>query len=77
MYRVDAVFSGHEYVYDKELHDGTHYIITALAGEYPFFPEDEDGFYHYIRIDVKADRLIYNAIGIEGDLRNREEIFFY
>ncbi|MGZ5486723.1 MAG: metallophosphoesterase family protein, partial [Nitrososphaeraceae archaeon] len=34
-YKVDCVFSGHEHLYNKQFHDGTTYIITALSGEYP------------------------------------------
>ncbi|MFC2145711.1 metallophosphoesterase family protein [Actinomycetota bacterium] len=75
-YKVDGVFSGHEHVYNKEFHNGTTYSIIALSGEYPFFPEEEGGFYHYVRVDVKSDSWVFNVIGINGDLRYKEEIDF-
>ena len=73
-YKVDGVFSGHEHVYNKELHDGTTYVVSALSGEYPFFPEEEGGFYHYLRVSIKSDSWMFNVIGIDGDIRYQEEI---
>ncbi|MCJ7688461.1 MAG: metallophosphoesterase [Clostridiaceae bacterium] len=75
-YKVDGVFSGHEHVYNKEFHDGTTYIVTALAGEYPYSSEEEGGFYHYIRVDIKTGSWVFNVIGINEDLRYHEEIVF-
>ncbi|MBN1298323.1 MAG: metallophosphoesterase, partial [Actinobacteria bacterium] len=75
-YKVDAVFSGHEHLYNKQYHDGTTFVITALSGEYPFVPEDEGGFYHYIKIDVKHSSWIFNVIDSNGCLYTREEIAF-
>lgn len=71
---VDAVFSGHEHLYNKEVHGGTHYVITALSGEYPFYPEEEGGFYHYVSIDVGRDSWTYNVIGSDGKLMYEEVI---
>jgi hypothetical protein len=74
--RVDAVFSGHEHVYHKEVHSGTHYVITALSGEYPYVPDEEGGFYHYVRVDIGEEGWLYTVIDIEEKLRYQEEISF-
>jgi hypothetical protein len=74
--RVDAVFSGHEHIYHKEVRGGTHYIITALSGEYPFVPEEEGGFYHYVRVDMGKEGWLYTVIDIDGEIRCQEEIGF-
>ncbi len=73
---VDAVFSGHEHVYHKEVHSGTHYVITALSGEYPFFPEEEGGFYHYVRVDIGKESWLYTVIDINGEIRHQESAVF-
>ncbi len=75
-YKVDGVFSGHEHLYDKQFHDGTTYIITALSGEYPFVPEDEGGIYHFLKIDVKERSWTLNVIDNNGDFYYQEEITF-
>jgi len=75
-YKVDAVFSGHEHLYDLQSHDGTKYIITALSGEYPFVPREEGGFYHFVRVDVKRESWIFNVIESDGSLYYQEEITF-
>jgi 3',5'-cyclic AMP phosphodiesterase CpdA len=74
--RVDAVFSGHEHLYHKEIRSVTHYVITALSGEYPYFPDEEGGFYHYVRIDIEKEGWLYTVIDIEGKIRYQEEISF-
>jgi calcineurin-like phosphoesterase family protein len=75
-YKVDGVFSGHEHLYNKQFHDGTTYIITALSGEYPFVPEDSGGFYHFCKIDVRQDSWTFNVIKSDGSLYYQEEIAF-
>ena len=75
-YKVDAVFSGHEHLYNKQFHDGTTYIITALSGEYPFVPEDQGGFYHFLKIDVRQNNWTLNVIKSDGSLYYKEEIPF-
>jgi hypothetical protein len=75
-YKVDGVFSGHEHLYNKQLHDGTTYVITALSGEYPFVPKDEGGFYHFLRIDIRNTSWTLNVIDSNGSLYYQEEIPF-
>jgi hypothetical protein len=75
-YKVDAVFSGHEHVYNKQYHDGTTYIINGLSGEYPFFPEEEGGFNHFINVEVKKENWIFYVIDSENNVRYTEEIQF-
>jgi hypothetical protein len=75
-YKVDGVFSGHEHMYNKQFHDGTTYIITALSGEYPFVPKDEGGFYHFLKIDVRERSWTLNVIDSNGSFYYQEEIAF-
>ncbi len=74
--KVDGVFSGHEHMYNKQFHDGTTYIITALSGEYPFVPENEGGFYHFCRIDVREKSWTLNVIDSNGNTYYQEEIAY-
>ena len=76
-FKVDGVFSGHEHLYNKQFHDGTKYVITGLSGEYPFVPEEEGGFYHYLRIDVNNKSWVLNVIDSTGYLYYQEEILFF
>jgi len=75
-YKVDAVFSGHEHLYNLQSHDGTTYVITALSGEYPFVSREEGGFYHFIRVDIKKNSWIFSVIESDGNLYFQEEIPF-
>ena len=75
-YKVDGVFSGHEHLYNIQFHDGTTYIITALSGEYPFVPEDEGGFYHFCKIDIRERSWTLNVIDSDGNFYYQEEIAF-
>ena len=74
--KVDGVFSGHEHVYNKQSHDGTTFIITALSGEYPFFSDEDGGFYHFINVKVKKNSWVYETIDSTGAIRFTEEIPF-
>ena len=75
-YRVDAVFSGHEHMYNRQVHDGTEYIITGCSGAYPYASEEEGGFYHFLKIEVKKDSWTLNVIDSKGELFSSEEILF-
>jgi UDP-2,3-diacylglucosamine pyrophosphatase LpxH len=75
-FKVDGVFSGHEHMYNKHDHDGTEYIITGCSGAYPYTSEDEGGFYHFLKIEVKSDSWILNVINRDGNLYYKEEISF-
>jgi len=73
-YKVDGVFSGHEHVYNKQFHDGTTFIITALSGEYPFLPVEEGGFQHFCKVDIKHNSWVLSIIDSDGKLNYQEEI---
>ncbi len=60
---VRAVFAGHNHVYrDCGVRDGVHYFITGGAGSYIETPEEEGGFSHYLRVQVKRDHVEYAVI---------------
>ncbi len=74
--RVDAVFSGHEHMYNKQLHDGTTYIITALSGEYPFVSKEDGGIYHFINVEIQKDCWVFYVIDKDGNVYYSEKVLF-
>jgi hypothetical protein len=74
LYNVDGVFHSHEHMYNKQFHDGITYIITGLSGAYAHASEEEGGFYHYVRVDVRKDSWILNVIKSDGTLYYQEKI---
>jgi len=75
-FKVDAVFSGHDHMFYRETHDGTEYIITGCSGAYPYVTEEEGGFYHFLKIDVKPNSWILTVIDKNGDIFSEDEIPF-
>ncbi len=75
-YNVDGVFSGHEHLYNRQFHEGTTYIITALSGEYPFVSEEEGGIYHFIKVEVKENSWIFYVIDKNNKIYYQEEVVF-
>jgi len=55
---VRAVFAGHKHVIrDCGVRDGVHYYVTGGAGSYIETPEEEGGFSHYLRVQVKKNQV--------------------
>lgn len=55
---VRAVFAGHKHVFrDCGVRDGVHYYVTGGAGSYIETPEEEGGFFHYLRVQVKKNQV--------------------
>lgn len=48
--RVNAVFCGHEHLYNHQKRDGVNYFITAGAGAPLYASPARGGFYHYLRV---------------------------
>ena len=73
-YNVDAVIAGHfHYFRNDGVRDGIRYLITGGAGA-PLRGERADGgYYHWIRVDVKPEQVIFTvmptgAIMAEADI---------
>ncbi|MCX5751858.1 MAG: metallophosphoesterase [Candidatus Saganbacteria bacterium] len=70
-YKVNAVFAGHEHLYYKE--DESFQLGTEEAFNVPFYTlggagvplqttPDKGGFYHYLLVNVKGDKIDYELI---------------
>ena len=75
-YKVDGVFCGHEHFYNKQEHDGVQYIITGCSGASPYAPEDEGGFNHFLRMQIRAKSWTMDVIDSTGNKVYTEEILF-
>jgi hypothetical protein len=52
---VDAVFHGHEHLYNHREKDGIHYFITGGAGASLYAEPQNGGFHHYLLVKVDED----------------------
>ncbi|MFW5869005.1 MAG: metallophosphoesterase family protein [Armatimonadota bacterium] len=50
---VDAVFHGHEHLYNHQERDGIHYFITGGAGAKLYAEPENGGFHHYLLVSVE------------------------
>lgn len=53
---VDAVFHGHEHLYNHQERDGIHYFITGGGGAELYAEPENGGFHHYLLVSVAEDR---------------------
>jgi predicted phosphodiesterase len=78
-YGVDAVFSGHNHIYERYLYNGVHYIVTGGGGAplYALTPDTVPPLrqfgrsaYHYCVVDVdpSAGTLTIAATGLDGQV---------
>lgn len=69
-YKVTAVFSGHEHLFNTEIRNGIRYVISGGAGGrlYPSFFGTGD-FHHYVMVTVTADK-----VGLEVVRTDRGEM---
>jgi len=51
---VDAVFSGHEHLYNHQEKDGIHYFINGGAGGPLYASPERGGFHHYLLVSIDA-----------------------
>ncbi len=76
-YGVNAVFTGHNHLYEHGVVNGVHYVVTAGGGAdlKPFLePYEPDGWtivhresvHHFVRVDVGPDRYTFTAIRADG-----------
>ncbi len=83
-YQVSAVFSGHDHVYERALHNGIHYFVSGGGGAplYPRRPQpnpvDADAVVkfervlHYLRVNVTADRVEVTGVRADGTVIETE-----
>jgi len=61
-YKPDIVFEGHQHLFNVSEHDGVTYIITGGAGAPFYAPPNENGFPHYLVINVNSEEVNYDVI---------------
>ena len=75
-YKIDAVFSGHEHVFNKIEEGATVYFITGVSGSRPYFYPEEGGYQGFMIIDIKKDSWVYHMINIAGQVVEEKEYDF-
>ena len=65
---VDAVFSGHEHMYNYQSRDTVDYFITGGGGAPLYSKPENGGFYHYILVTVEDDTYSAQVIKRDGSL---------
>jgi 3',5'-cyclic AMP phosphodiesterase CpdA len=65
-YHVAYVFSGHIHGYARAKRDGVVYIITGGAGGTLHLPPGFGGWYHYVRITVKGEKVTDEMVPLKG-----------
>ncbi len=55
--RIKAVFVGHEHLYNHQQRDGIEYYITGGGGANLYEPRELGGFYHFLVVSVKAEKI--------------------
>ncbi|MCX8021232.1 MAG: metallophosphoesterase [Syntrophorhabdaceae bacterium] len=69
---VDAVFAGHEHLYNRTEKDGILYVITGGGGARLLTSSEEDGgFYHYIVAKKDREGYIFTVYDLQGKVRDR------
>ena len=62
---VKYVFAGHIHCYEEELRDGVDYIITGGAGAPLDCAPNAGGYYHYMHVTVRGDKITTRVVKIE------------
>ncbi|MBU0574013.1 MAG: metallophosphoesterase [Candidatus Margulisbacteria bacterium] len=68
-YHVKYVFFGHIHGYARSVRAGTTYILSGGAGGPLHLPPALGGFYHYVKITVKGDKIKSEVIKIDAQER--------
>jgi 3',5'-cyclic AMP phosphodiesterase CpdA len=69
--KVDAVFAGHEHIYQRKTIDGVAHIITGGGGAPLVGSEEEGGFHHFVKVTVDGGRVIGEVVDVNGKIRDR------
>jgi len=66
-YQVRYVIAGHIHGYAREVRDGVIYLISGGAGAPLYYPPDDGGFYHYVRLTVNGTDVSEEVVKIAQD----------
>jgi predicted phosphodiesterase len=81
---VDAVFSGHEHIYQRsELQNGIQYFVSGAAGSLrlgdgvaaPYIARSYDTDYHFMLVEIDGDDLHFQAISRSGETIDAGTLF--
>ena len=64
-YKVTAVFASHIHAYYEYSMDGVRYIITGGGGARLSVDDPAHGFFHYVRVSVRGDRVRIEPVKVE------------
>ncbi|MBI5190449.1 MAG: metallophosphoesterase [Nitrospirae bacterium] len=67
---VDAVFCGHEHMYQKQKVGGIYHIVTGGGGAPLYEKESDGGFHHYVKVTVGNGSAEVSVIGLGGDIKD-------
>ena len=66
---IEAVFSGHEHLFNYNYRDGVKYFITGCAGAFPYVSEEKGGFFHYLVVEISKEEVNYRLFRLdEGEI---------
>ncbi len=68
-HKVNAYFAGHEHLYNRNIHNGVHHIITGGSGA-PIHPGYGGEFHHYALVTVNEDDVFVEIVDDTGLLRD-------
>jgi hypothetical protein len=68
---VKAVFQGDDHRYDRMEKDGILYLITGGGGAPLASFEIRGGFFHYVSISVRQERMEGEVVDLEGRIRDK------
>ncbi len=66
-YGVEAVFAGHEHLFNYQKHDNTNYFITGCAGAFPYVSAKNGGFPHHLLVKISSSTITYTLIKESGE----------
>jgi 3',5'-cyclic AMP phosphodiesterase CpdA len=66
-YQVRYVIASHIHGYAREVRDGVIYLISGGAGAPLYYPPDNGGFYHYVRLTVNGTDVSEEVVKIAQD----------
>jgi len=70
-YKVEAVFTGHEHMYQRKTVDNITHVITGGGGAPLYMKDENGGFNHYILVTVDNGKASAEVIDISGKIRDR------
>ncbi len=57
-YKVNAIFAGHDHLYEERVVDGIRYYITGGGGAPLYELPEKGGVYHYLLVTVRGEKAV-------------------